>query len=388
MSLTTDVPSPYELTPDQHDIVAAVRDFAQSALRPHAVEWDQDKHFPTDVLEEAGALGLGGIYVRDDVGGSGLTRTDATLIFEELAKGDTAIAAYVSIHNMVAWMIDRFGSPELRTTWLPGLTSLRLRGSYCLTEAEAGSDAASLRTTAVADGDDYVINGEKLFISGAGSSAVYVVMARTGGPGPAGISALLVPADVPGLGFGANERKMGWNAQPTRAVVFEDVRVPRSHLLGQGGDGFTIAMRGLNGGRLNIGACSLGGAQWAYEQAVRHVRERVAFGRPLAENQSLVFRLADMHTRLEAARGLLRRAAHALDVGAADAVELCAMAKRFTTDVGFSVANDALQLHGGYGYLADHGIEKVVRDLRVHQILEGTNEIMSLIVGRSIVGRP
>lgn len=385
MTVFAETHSPYDLTADQRDIVDAVRDFAQSALLPHAIEWDRDKHFPTDALEEAGTLGLGGIYVREDVGGSGLTRSDAVLIFEELAKGDTAIAAYISIHNMAAWMIDRFGAPALRETWLPQLTALRTRASYCLTEAEAGSDAASLRTTATVDGDHYVINGEKLFISGAGSSAVYVVMARTGGPGPGGISAIVVPADAPGLSFGANERKMGWNAQPTRAVVFDDVRVPRAHLLGAEGDGFAIAMKGLNGGRINIGACSLGGAQWAYERAVTHLRQRIAFGRPLADNQALVFRLAEMRTQLEAARGLLRRAAAALDADAPDAVELCAMAKGFATDAGFAVANDALQLHGGYGYLADHGIEKVVRDLRVHQILEGTNEIMNLIVGRSIV---
>ncbi|KAJ1681067.1 hypothetical protein LUZ63_023706 [Rhynchospora breviuscula] len=386
MSLLTDAPSAYELTADQRDLASAVRDFAQTELHPHALEWDQHKHFPVDVLERAGRMGLGGVYVREDVGGSGLSRSDAVLIFEELAKGDPTIAAYISIHNMVARMIDTHGSEQLRRRWLPGLSSLALRGSYCLTEAEAGSDAAALRTSAVIDGDDYVLNGEKLFISGAGSSSVYVVMARTGGPGPKGISAIIVPADTPGLSFGANERKMGWNAQPTRAVSLVDVRVPRTNLLGREGDGFTIAMTGLNGGRLNIGACSLGGAQWAYERAVAHVQQRVAFGRRLADNEAVMFRLADMRIQLEAARGLLRRAAHALDIDAPDAVELCAMAKRLATDAGFDVANAALQLHGGYGYLADHGIEKVVRDLRVHQILEGTNEVMDLIVGRSIVG--
>lgn len=377
--------APYDLTDDQRDIVDAVRDFAQTALAPHAVEWDQSKHFPTDVLEQAGDLGLGGVYVKEDMGGSGLTRSDAVLIFEELAKGDTSIAAYISIHNMVAWMIDTFGTQELRERWVPGLAALTLRGSYCLTEAGSGSDAAALRTTAVVDGDDYVLNGEKQFISGAGSAAVYVVMARTGGSGPKGISAIVVPADTPGLGFGANEKKMGWNAQPTRAVTFNDVRVPRSNLLGVEGGGFAIAMQGLNGGRLSIGACSLGGAQWAYEQTVAYLKQRIAFGKPLAENEALMFRLAEMHIKLESARGLLWRAAHALDVEAPDRVELCAMAKKLATDSGFEVANDALQLHGGYGYLADYGIEKVVRDLRVHQILEGTNEVMSLIVGRSIV---
>lgn len=383
---TATTASAFDLSDDQRDIVEAVRDFAQTALAPHAIEWDQTKHFPVDVLEQAGEMGFGGIYVREDVGGSGLTRSDAVLIFEELAKGDTALAAYISIHNMVAWMIDSFGSQELRERWVPGLAALTLRGSYCLTEAEAGSDAASLRTTAVVDGDDYVLNGEKLFISGAGSSAVYIVMARTGGPGPKGISAIVVPAETPGIGFGANEKKMGWNTQPTRAVTFDNVRVPRSNLLGQEGGGFTIAMKGLNGGRINMGACSLGGAQWAFEKSAAYLKERIAFGHPLAQQQALVFRLAEMRIKLESARGLLRRAAHALDTGAPDTVELCAMAKKLATDNGFAVANEALQLHGGYGYLAEYGIEKVVRDLRVHQILEGSNEIMSLIVGRSIVG--
>ena len=386
MTLLDHSPTMDELTDDQRVIVDTVRDFALSALAPHAVEWDQEKHFPIDVLQQAGELGLGGVYVREDVGGSALSRLDAVLIFEELAQGDTTIAAYVSIHNMVAWMIDSFGSDELRNRWLPGLSSLELRGSYCLTEAEAGSDAASLRTSATIDGDDYVLNGEKLFISGAGSSAVYVVMARTGGPGAKGISAIVVPGDTPGLGFGANEKKMGWNAQPTRAVTFDNVRVPRANLLGVEGGGFTIAMKGLNGGRVNMAACSLGGAQWAYDKAVAYVTGRHAFGQPLSEQQTIMFRLAEMRIQLEAARGLLRRAARALDAGAPDMVELCAMAKKFGTDAAFTVANQALQLHGGYGYLAEYGIEKVVRDLRVHQILEGTNEVMSLIVGRSIVG--
>ncbi|WP_253259142.1 acyl-CoA dehydrogenase family protein [Subtercola boreus] len=385
MTLLADAPAPDDLTDDQRDIIDTVRHFAQEALAPHAVEWDQSKHFPIDVLQQAGELGLGGVYVREDVGGSALSRLDAVLIFEELAQGDTTIAAYISIHNMVAWMIDTYGSDAIRQQWLPGLSALELRGSYCLTEAGAGSDAAALRTTAVVDGDDFVLNGEKLFISGAGSSAVYVVMARTGGPGPKGISAIVVPADTPGLTFGANEKKMGWNAQPTAAVWFDNVRVPRSNLLGEVGGGFTIAMKGLNGGRLNIAACSLGGAQWAYDRAVAHVKERQTFGHPLSDQQALVFRLADMRIQLEAARGLLRRAARALDAGAPDRVELCAMAKKFGTDVAFTVANEALQLHGGYGYLAEYGLEKVVRDLRVHQILEGTNEIMSLIVGRSII---
>ena len=375
----------YELTEEQRAIVEVVHDFATSALAPNAIEWDQTKHFPVDVLREAGQLGLGGIYAREDVGGAGLSRSDAVLIFEELAKGDTTIAAYISIHNMVVWMIDTFGNDEQRHRWVPNLASMDELGSYCLTEPDAGSDAAALQTSAVRDGDEYVINGVKQFISGAGTSSLYVVIARTGGPGPKGISAIVVPAGTPGLSFGAHERKMGWNAQPTGPVIFEDVRVPVSNLLGEEGIGFTIAMKGLNGGRINMGACSLGGAQWALDQSVRYLKERKAFGKLLVEQQALLFMLADMETELQAARALLRHAAWALDTGAPNAVSLCAMAKRFATDAGFTAANTALQLHGGYGYLADYGIEKVVRDLRVHQILEGTNEIMRLIVGRTLV---
>ena len=375
----------YELTEEQRAIVETVRDFATSALAPNAIEWDQTKHFPVDVLREAGQLGLGGIYAREDVGGAGLSRSDAVLIFEELAKGDTTIAAYISIHNMVVWMIDTFGNDEQRHRWVPNLASMDELGSYCLTEPDAGSDAAALQTSAVRDGDEYVINGVKQFISGAGTSSLYVVIARTGGPGPKGISAIVVPAGTPGLSFGAHERKMGWNAQPTRPVIFEDVRVPVSNLLGEEGIGFTIAMKGLNGGRINMGACSLGGAQWALDQSVRYLKERKAFGKLLVEQQALLFMLADMETELQAARALLRHAAWALDTGAPNAVSLCAMAKRFATDAGFTAANTALQLHGGYGYLADYGIERVVRDLRVHQILEGTNEIMRLIIGRTLV---
>ncbi len=375
----------YALTDDQQALVEAVRDFSQTALAPNAIEWDQTKHFPVDVLQEAGKLGLGGIYAKEDVGGSGLSRSDAVLIFEELAKGDTTIAAYISIHNMVVWMIDRFGSDEQRHRFIPALATMQQLSSYCLTEPEAGSDAAGLRTTAIRDGDHYVLNGVKQFISGAGTSSVYVVMARTGGAGPKGISAIVVEAGTPGLSFGANEKKMGWNAQPTRQVIFDDVRVPAGNLLGEEGEGFTMAMKGLNGGRINMGACSLGGAQWALDETVKYLKQRRAFGKPLAEQQSLVFTIADMETELQAARGLLRRAARALDEGDADAASLCAMAKRFATDVSFTAANSALQLHGGYGYLAEYGIEKVVRDLRVHQILEGTNEIMRLVVGRALL---
>jgi len=368
-------------------IVEAVREFAQSALAPHATEWDQAKHFPRDTLREAGALGLGGIYVREDVGGSGLGRRDAVAVFEELAQGDPAIAAYISIHNMVAWMIDTYGDDAQRTEWLPRLTAMTHLGAYCLTEPGAGSDAAAITTSAIRDGDDYVLTGVKQFISGGGEASVYVVMARTGEPGARGITAFLVPDGTAGLGFGADEKKMGWNAQPTRQVILDEVRVPASAVLGELGQGFKIAMSGLNGGRLNIAACSLGGAQWALDKARAYVHERFTFGEPLAEKQAVVFALADMATELAAARALLHDAATALDDGAEDAAVRCAMAKRFATDAGFRVANEALQLHGGYGYLQDYGIEKVVRDLRVHQILEGTNEIMRVIIGRDLLER-
>ncbi|KGJ72782.1 acyl-CoA dehydrogenase [Cryobacterium roopkundense] len=374
----------FQLTDEQQDIVEMVRDFATTSLAPHAVEWDAAKHFPVDVLEEAGGLGMGGIYVREDVGGSGLTRSDAARIFEELAKGDPTIAAYISIHNMVAWMIDTFGTDVQREKWVPGLTAMTALGSYCLTEPDAGSDAGALRTRAVRDGDEYVLNGVKQFISGAGTSSVYIVMARTSDTGNHGISAIVVPAGTPGLSFGPNEKKMGWNAMPTAQVILEDVRVPVGNLLGVEGDGFGIAMKGLNGGRVNMGACSLGGAQWALDQTVAYLKERKAFGKPLIDQQALLFELADMDTELETARTMIWRAADALDRGAPDRVKLCAMAKRVATDTGFSVANRAIQLHGGYGYLSEYGIEKVVRDLRVHQILEGSNEIMRLIIGRTL----
>ncbi|HZK60220.1 MAG TPA: acyl-CoA dehydrogenase family protein [Cryobacterium sp.] len=378
----------FTLTDEQQAMVRMVRDFASEALAPNAVKWDETKHFPVDVLREAGALGMGGIYVQEDVGGSGLTRRDAVLIFEELAQGDPSIAAYLSIHNMVAWMIDRFGTEEQRRTWVPDLVSMEALGSYCLTEPDAGSDAAALRTRAERDGDDYVLNGTKQFISGAGASSTYVVMARTADTGSRGISAIVVPADAEGLSFGANEKKMGWNAQPTRQVIFDNVRVPVANRLGAEGDGFSIAMTGLNGGRVNIGACSIGGAQWALDRSVAYLKQRTTFGKPLVDHQALLFELADMDTELETARTMLWRAADALDRGADDAVRLCAMAKRVATDAGFSVANRAIQLHGGYGYLAEYGIEKVMRDLRVHQILEGSNEIMRLIIGRNLADTP
>ncbi|NIL75949.1 MULTISPECIES: isobutyryl-CoA dehydrogenase [Rhodococcus] len=376
----------FTLTEDEKAINSTARDFADEFLAPNAVEWDQNKHFPVDVLRKAAGLGMGGIYVDEEVGGSGLTRVDAARIFEQLATGDPSLAAYISIHNMVTWMIDTYGTDEQRRQWVPGLCSMDELGSYCLTEPGAGSDASALSTKAVRDGDDYVLNGVKQFISGAGTSDVYVVMVRTGDAGPKGISAIIVPKDSAGLSFGANEKKMGWNAQPTRQVIFEDVRVPAANLLGGEGEGFRIAMNGLNGGRLNIAACSIGGAQSALEKAVAYLLDRKAFGSRLLDQQALQFRLADMKTELEAARTMLWRAADALQNNAPDKVELCAMAKRFATDTGFEVANDALQLLGGYGYLAEYGVEKIVRDLRVHQILEGTNEIMRVVVARSIVG--
>lgn len=376
----------FTLTRDQQSMVDAVRDFAANELAPHAAEWDETAHFPIDVLREAGGMGLGAICVDERFGGSGLSRSDSVRLFEQLAEGDTTIAAYISIHNMVVGMIDRHGDDRQRAEWVPALATMEVLGSYCLTEPGMGSDAAALRTRAERVGDQYVLNGVKQFISGAGAAGLYVVMARTAETGSHGISAIVVPDGTPGLSFGPLEKKMGWHAQPTRQVIFDNVHVPVSNRLGAEGDGFGIAMTALDGGRLNIGACSLGGGQAALDKAVDYLRSREAFGAPLIENQALVFQLADMDTELETARTLLWRAADAVDRGAPDRVRLCAMAKRVATDAGFSVANAALQLHGGYGYLADYGIERIVRDLRVHQILEGTNEIMRLIVGRELAG--
>ncbi|AOT04348.1 acyl-CoA dehydrogenase family protein [Arthrobacter sp. U41] len=376
----------FELNEDQQALVQMVREFANEALAPNAAKWDETKHFPVDVLREAGALGMGSIYVQEEFGGSGLTRSDAVLIFEELAKADPTIAAYISIHNMVVWMIDSFGNDEQRAQWVPQLASMEALGSYCLTEPGAGSDAAALSTKAVRDGEDYVLNGVKQFISGAGTSSYYIVMARTANTGNRGITAIVVPADAPGLSFGANEKKMGWNAQPTRQVIFDNVRVPVANRLGEEGSGFGSAMKGLNGGRINMGACSLGGGQTALDKSVAYLKERQAFGGPLINQQALLFQLADMETELVTARTLLWRAADALDRGAPDAVKLCAMAKQVATDAGFNVANSAIQLHGGYGYLSEYGLEKIARDLRVHQILEGSNEIMRMIVGRIVAG--
>lgn len=374
------------LSDDQLAVVETTLDFAQEHLAPHAVAWDQDKHFPVDVLRKAAGLGLGGVYVREDLGGSELSRSDGVLVFEALATGCPSVAGYLSIHNMVAWMVDQYGTESQRGRYLPELCTMEQLGSYCLTEPGAGSDAAALRTRAVRDGDHYVLTGTKQFISGAGATHLYIVLARTGEGGPGGISAFLVERDDEGLSFGANEKKMGWNAQPTRQVMLDGVRVPADRLLGAEGEGFRIAMNGLNGGRLGIAACSLGGAQSALDRSLAHLADREAFGAPLLNAQALQFRLADMATELAAARALVRQAAEALDRKVGGAPELCAMAKRFATDTGYSVADRALQLHGGYGYLAEYGIEKIVRDLRVHQILEGTNEIMRVIVARSLTG--
>jgi hypothetical protein len=375
-----------DLSDDNRLIQDAARAFARDRLAPFSAQWDADHHFPVEEMREGAALGFAGIYVREDVGGSGLTRLDASLIFEALSYGDVATAAFVSIHNMASWMIDRFGSDELRGRYLPRLVGMELIASYCLTEPGAGSDAASLSTTARLEGDAYVLNGSKAFISGAGVSDVYVVMARTGGPGASGVSAFVVEKDTPGLSFGANERKMGWNAQPTRQVNFDNVRVPVANRIGDEGQGFRIAMQGLDGGRINIASCSLGGAQLALDTAREHLKQRKQFGRALADFQALQFRLADMATELEAARLMVRAAARALDAGSPDATKRCAMAKRFATDAAFDVANQALQLHGGYGYLKDYPLERIVRDLRVHQILEGTNEIMRVIIARQELG--
>ncbi len=375
----------FDLSEEQRAFRDVAQDFARNEMAPQAAKWDEEKIFPEETLRKAAALGFGGIYVRDDVGGSGLSRLDAAVIFEELAGGCTSTAAYISIHNMACWMIDHFGSDDTRRAFLPRLTSMEHFASYCLTEPSAGSDAAALKTRADRDGDEYVLNGTKAFISGGGRSDVYVVMCRTGGEGAGGISTLVVPSDTPGLSFGAQERKMGWNSQPTAMVIFENARVPAANLLGQEGDGFKIAMMGLDGGRINISACSLGGAGTAMEAARGYMKERKQFGKPLAAFQALQFKLADMATELEAARLMIHRAAQKLDDDAPDKTAFCAMAKRFATDVGFQVCNEALQLHGGYGYLRDFPIERILRDLRVHQILEGTNEVMRLIVSRQLL---
>ena len=374
----------FTLSDDQIAIQDMASSFARERLAPKSAEWDEKKHFPVDVLREAAGLGFAGIYIQDDVGGSGLTRLDASIIFEALSHGDVSTAAYLTIHNMASWMIDRFGSEPLRHRYLPRLTSMELIASYCLTEPGAGSDAANMRTTARLDGDHYVLNGGKAFISGGGVSDVYVVMARTGEGGAKGVSAFVVEKGAAGLSFGANERKMGWNSQPTAQVNFDDCRVPVENRIGEEGEGFRFAMMGLDGGRLNIASCSLGGAAFALDTAKAYLETRKQFGKPLKDFQALQFKLADMATELEAARLMVRNAAAALDRKDPAATKLCAMAKRFATDAGFQIANDALQLHGGYGYLQDYPLERIVRDLRVHQILEGTNEIMRVIIAREM----
>ncbi|WP_374660526.1 isobutyryl-CoA dehydrogenase [Phenylobacterium sp.] len=374
----------FTLSDDQRAIQDAARAFAEAELAPNSAIWDEEKHFPADVLRQAAEMGFAGIYIGEDVGGSALTRLDASIVFEALSYGDVATAAYLTIHNMASWMIDRFGTDDLRRKYLPRLTTMELIASYCLTEPGSGSDAAALRTTAVLDGDHYVLNGSKAFISGGGVSDLYVVMARTGEPGPKGVSAIVVETGTPGLSFGAQERKMGWNAQPTAQVNLDNVRVPVENRIGQEGEGFRFAMMGLDGGRLNIASCSLGGAAFALDTAQAYMTERKQFGKQLADFQALQFKIADMATELEAARLMVRRAADALDKRDPQATKLCAMAKRFATDAGFEIANQALQLHGGYGYLKDYPLERVVRDLRVHQILEGTNEIMRVIIAREM----
>ncbi|MCC7369770.1 MAG: acyl-CoA dehydrogenase family protein [Chloroflexi bacterium] len=375
----------FELSDEQRAFQRAAREFAARELLPYAAQWDAEAVFPRQTIARAGDLGFCGLYTGEQYGGLGLPRLDAALVFEELAAACTSTTAFITIHNMVTWMVTAFGQPDAAEYWGPQLASGQLLGSYCLTEPGSGSDAASLQARAVRDGDWYVLSGSKAFISGAGATDVLVVMARTGGPGPSGISALLVDARSVGIRYGKNEHKMGWNSQPTRAVFFDEVRVPAANRLGAEGAGFKIAMRGLDGGRINIAACSVGAAQGALTLAQRYLHERQQFGRPLAEFQALQFRLADMATELIAARQMVYLAASRLDHGHPDATVYCAMAKRFATDVGFAVCNQALQLHGGYGYLRDYPLERYVRDTRVHQILEGTNEIMRVIVARRML---
>lgn len=378
----------FELNEDQQAFRRAARDFAERELAPHAARWDQEGHFPKAQLALAGQLGFCALYTPQPLGGSGLSRLDATLVYEELARVDPSTTAYLSIHNMATWMVARWGRPDLAGQWMPRLASGTALASYCLTEPGAGSDAAALRTTARRTADGWCIDGSKAFISGAGETELLVVMARTGGPQADGISAFAVPADTPGIRYGRREAKMGWNSQPTRAVHFDAVQVGPQHLLGQAGEGFRMAMRGLDGGRLGIAACSVGGAQGALDAACRHLCERRQFGRPLAQFQALQFKLADMATELTAARQMVRLAASRLDRDDPHASVYCAMAKRLATDAGFEVCNQALQLHGGYGYTRDYPLERLLRDLRVHQILEGSNEIMRVIVARHLLEQP
>ncbi|KQS56205.1 acyl-CoA dehydrogenase [Brevundimonas sp. Leaf363] len=375
----------FALTDDQRAIQDAARAFSADLLAPNAAEWDETKHFPVDVMRQAAEMGFCGIYTGEEHGGMGLGRVEAAVIFEELSAGDVSTAAFISIHNMATWMIDRFGSDDLRGRYVPSLVSMERIASYCLTEPGSGSDAAALRTTARRDGEHYILNGSKAFISGAGTSDVYVVMARTGADGPKGISAFVVEKDAPGLSFGAQEKKLGWNSQPTAIVSFDDCRIPAANLLGEEGAGFRYAMMGLDGGRLNIAACSLGGARLALETAQAYVASRKQFGKPLADFQNTQFQLADMATELEAARLMVLRGAWAIDTDHPSKTQWCAMAKRLATDACFQIVDRALQLHGGYGYLKDYPIERLLRDLRVHRILEGTNEIMRVIIAREML---
>jgi|TARA_B000000475_G_scaffold271683_1_gene270136 hypothetical protein len=374
-----------ELSEEQTAFYDMAKDFAIKKMAPNAEKWDEEKIFPVDTLRELARLGFGGIYVNPDLGGSGLSRLDSTLIFEALSHGCTSTAAFLSIHNMANWMIDSFGSNELKESIVPDLCTMNKIASYCLTEAGAGSDAGNLKTKAVKDGDYYIVNGTKSFISGGGYSDVYVTMVRTGDKSAAGISTLMIEKDSPGISFGAQEKKMGWNSQPTAQVIFEDCRVPIKNLLGNEGDGFKIAMKGLDGGRLNIAACSLGTAQSAFERSVEYVGDREQFGKKIQDFQSIQFKLADMATELEASRLMLRTAANKVDKNTPDKTKSAAMAKRFVTDLGFKIVNEALQIHGGYGYLKDYPLERNLRDVRVHQILEGTNEIMKVIISREIL---
>ena len=377
----------FELSADQCAFADTARQFAQTALAPHAAEWDREAIFPREAIAQAGELGFCGLYAPENAGGLALPRLDATLVFEELAAVDPSTTAFITIHNMATWMLGTWATEAVRTTWGEALTSGQKLASYCLTEPGAGSDAASLKTRADKDGDHYVINGAKAFISGAGSTDVLVLMARTGAPdsGAKGISAFAVPADAPGISYGKKEEKMGWNSQPTRVISFDNVRIPANHLLGQEGEGFKIAMKGLDGGRINIATCSIGAAQGALTQAQQYMQERKQFGKAIASFQALQFKLADMATELVAARQMVRLAASKLDAGARDASTYCAMAKRFATDAGFMVCNEALQLHGGYGYIREYPLERLMRDARVHQILEGTNEIMRVIIARRML---
>lgn len=376
----------FELSEDQRAFQQTARDFAVGELAPHAAKWDAEAIFPVDVIAKAGELGFCGLYTPEEVGGLGLSRLDATIVFEELARGCTSTTAYLTIHNMVSWMIANWATPAVKDAWCGKLAVGQKLGSYCLTEPGSGSDAASLKTSAVLTDGHYVINGSKAFISGAGSTDVLVLMARTGAGGAHGVSAFVVPADAPGISYGRKEEKMGWNSQPTRTISFDNVRIPADHLLGQEGEGFRLAMRGLDGGRINIATCSVGTAQAALDAAHAYMSERRQFNRPLSDFQALQFKLADMQTELVAARQMVRLAACKLDAKDPNATTYCAMAKRFATDIGFQICNEALQIHGGYGYIREYPLERHFRDVRVHQILEGTNEIMRVIIARQLLG--